>query len=302
MSHLKTRAFYLSGHSYAGAYIPTLTIQIIKGMKKNEFSANFQGILIGNGVMSEKRQHNTLVPIMYYHGLIGSSMWSKLKNACCPATCMTECDFWSHMVIEPSTSNYDSDNSLCGNLTWITTEFDQWGTPNDMYDIYQDCYYSQSARNHRVRGLNLIEKSISFTDGANQNYDSTDAHNGFDCWGSSMARQYLNRPDVQNAIHVNMPNFTWSSCSRFVEDNYNRSVYELDDIFDFILQNSNISILIFAGDVDLVCNFMMQELFVNDVAQKNNLILHGDRTPWMFRGRIAGYQRIFDRIHHLTVK
>lgn len=42
MPGLKTRPFYLSGHSYAGAYIPMLTIQIIKGMQAGQFPANFQ--------------------------------------------------------------------------------------------------------------------------------------------------------------------------------------------------------------------------------------------------------------------
>lgn len=69
------RDFYITGESYCGVYIPTLTQRFIDNMDteaiKNEFPNNLKGIAIGNGMLSARQQHNSIIMFMYYHGLIG---------------------------------------------------------------------------------------------------------------------------------------------------------------------------------------------------------------------------------------
>ncbi|GMT13861.1 hypothetical protein PFISCL1PPCAC_5158, partial [Pristionchus fissidentatus] len=50
-SRYSTRVFYLSGQSYAGAYVPFLARRILNGISSGELSnANFNGFAIGNPV------------------------------------------------------------------------------------------------------------------------------------------------------------------------------------------------------------------------------------------------------------
>ncbi len=69
------RDFYITGESYCGVYIPTLTQRLIDNMDadtiNNEFPNNLKGIAIGNGMLSAQQQHNSVIMYMYYHGLIG---------------------------------------------------------------------------------------------------------------------------------------------------------------------------------------------------------------------------------------
>lgn len=45
----------------------------------------------------------------------------------------------------------------------------------------------------------------------------------------------------------------------------------MDDVFKYILSNSAIRIMIYNGDVDMVCNFLGDEWFIFKVAAANNL-------------------------------
>ncbi|VDK21835.1 unnamed protein product [Anisakis simplex] len=49
-------------------------------------------------------------------------------------------------------------------------------------------------------------------------------------------------------------------------------------------------ILIYNGDVDTVCNFLGDAWHFRDVANITNMS-YNVRTPWMFRGQVAGYQQ-----------
>ena len=62
------RDFYIAGESYAGVYIPTLIERIINGME--EYFINLQGYAIGNGIMSNQLNTNSLMFFLRYHALI----------------------------------------------------------------------------------------------------------------------------------------------------------------------------------------------------------------------------------------
>ena len=47
--------------------------------------------------------------------------------------------------------------------------------------------------------------------------------------------------------------------------------YEMDPYFETIIKNSSARILIYNGDIDTQCDFMMAQKFVAAVAQQNNM-------------------------------
>ena len=58
--------FYITGESYGGIYVPTLS-----GLFVDAKAANFKGMAIGNGISNFDTNDNSLLYFGYYHGLIG---------------------------------------------------------------------------------------------------------------------------------------------------------------------------------------------------------------------------------------
>lgn len=42
-----------------------------------------QGIAVGNGLASYELNDNSLVYFAYYHGLLGTRLWTELQTFCC---------------------------------------------------------------------------------------------------------------------------------------------------------------------------------------------------------------------------
>ncbi|KAJ0014620.1 hypothetical protein Pint_21250 [Pistacia integerrima] len=75
--------FYVAGESYAGIYVPTLSSEIVKGIKAGAKPViNFKGYLIGNGVTDYKFDANALVPFAHGMGLISDGIYEKVTAAC----------------------------------------------------------------------------------------------------------------------------------------------------------------------------------------------------------------------------
>jgi len=77
----------------------------------------------------------------------------------------------------------------------------------------------------------------------------------------------------------------------------------MSDTFAYILKNSQIRILIYNGDVDLVCNFLGDQWFIErQVAPQNKLQVLKQRASWTHRSQIAGFVKHFERLDLVTVK
>jgi len=68
--------------------------------------------------------------------------------------------------------------------------------------------------------------------------------------------------------------------------------------FEYILDKSDLPILIYNGDTDMVCNFLGDEWFVDDL----NRPITKSRAPWYVKGQVAGFVKTFDRITFTTIR
>ncbi|ETN84921.1 serine carboxypeptidase [Necator americanus] len=73
----KKRPFFITGESYGGVYVPTLTSLLIKKIQSTGADSmsyvNLIGVAIGNGEMSAIQQINSAVSLLYFRGEHGKS-------------------------------------------------------------------------------------------------------------------------------------------------------------------------------------------------------------------------------------
>merc|ERR1712166_458632 len=76
----KPNEFFVSGESYAGVYVPTLSRQIFETATSNQI--NMQGFLVGNGCFDEKIQGASDIGYLWGHGLISNELYSEIQLGC----------------------------------------------------------------------------------------------------------------------------------------------------------------------------------------------------------------------------
>jgi cathepsin A (carboxypeptidase C) len=75
----KKNRFYVTGESYAGIYVPTLSVRLLTKSP----DINFKGFAVGNGILDWKMNTNSLILFGYFHGMIGKKLWDPLVRSCC---------------------------------------------------------------------------------------------------------------------------------------------------------------------------------------------------------------------------
>lgn len=67
----QTRPFFVTGESYGGVYVPTLTRLLIQKIQSGDLKANLVGMAVGNGELSEYIQIDSAIVLLYAHGIYG---------------------------------------------------------------------------------------------------------------------------------------------------------------------------------------------------------------------------------------
>uniref|UniRef100_A0A8C4FEQ1 Carboxypeptidase n=1 Tax=Dicentrarchus labrax TaxID=13489 RepID=A0A8C4FEQ1_DICLA len=248
---------FLTGESYGGIYIPTLAERVME-----DASLNLQGVAVGNGMSSYELNDNSLVYFAYYHGLLGSRLWSDLQTFCCSGG---KCNFYD---------NQDQNCSL-GQVQDIV-----YSSGLNMYNLYAPCPGG-------VRGLASLHLSVRLDP---------------PCTNSTPSSLYLNNPYVRAALHISPKALDWVICSAEVNLKYGRLYMDVRKQYLKLLSALKYRVLVYNGDVDMACNFMGDEWFVESLNQQVEV----QRRPWLYDdedGRqVGGFVKEFDNIAFLTVK
>lgn len=283
---------FLTGESYGGIYIPTLAERVME-----DASINLQGVAVGNGMSSYELNDNSLVYFAYYHGLLGSRLWTDLQKFCCSAG---KCNFYNNQ-----------DQNCSESLSEVQTIVYSSGL--NMYNLYAPCPGGVHRRvsverdqlvirdlgnsfiNHQTtlewsqkfRGLALLFRSVRLDP---------------PCTNSTPSSLYLNNPLVRAALHISPKALDWAICSSEVNLNYGRLYLDVRKQYLKLLSALKYRVLVYNGDVDMACNFMGDEWFVESLQQQVEV----QRRPWLYDdvdGRqVGGFVKEFDNIAFLTVK
>ncbi|KAF6087729.1 cathepsin A [Phyllostomus discolor] len=131
----------------------------------------------------------------------------------------------------------------------------------------------------------------------------TSAHMDPPCTNTTAASTYLNNPLVRKALHIPEQLPSWDMCNFLVNLQYRRLYQSMHPQYLKLLAPQKYRILLYNGDVDMACNFMGDEWFVDSLNQKMEV----QRRPWLVDYResgeqIGGFVKEFSNIAFLTIK
>ncbi|XP_018611419.1 lysosomal protective protein isoform X1 [Scleropages formosus] len=284
--------FYITGESYGGIYVPTLAERVME-----DSSINLQGIAVGNGLSSYELNDNSLVYFAYYHGLFGSSLWMDLQSYCCKDV---NCDFYSNKNPNCSKSLGEVQNIL-------------YASGLNIYNLYAPCAGGVKSRvsyneDHLViHDLGNIFTQHPWTAMWNKNFHSIAAlHKSVKldppCTNSTASTKYLNNPYVKSALHISTSAMDWEICSAEVNLNYKRLYMDVKKQYLNLLGALKYRVLVYNGDVDMACNFLGDEWFVESLQQQVQVT----RRTWLYNTgvdqQVGGFVKEFSNLAFLTVK
>lgn len=120
--------FYISGESYAGTYIPTLTVQLLQ----SQSGINLKGLAIGNPCSDEIIDHNAFFSLVSTHDIIDATLAATIE-AECPANFRY---IPSNTCCQFNYSAYPAQSEACvAALNSMYTLF----ANNNLYDLYSEC-------------------------------------------------------------------------------------------------------------------------------------------------------------------
>uniref|UniRef100_A0A914CAT5 Carboxypeptidase n=1 Tax=Acrobeloides nanus TaxID=290746 RepID=A0A914CAT5_9BILA len=259
LPELKSNDFYITGESYAGKYIPILAVLVVND--KTNFPG-FKGIAIGNGILNNRINLNTLPHFLSYHAVMGQDLYDQLAKQCCNDNPYT-CDY----------SQFAGHNGTCGDLyEQIHDQTDEL----DPYNIYAVCYWDGGSNKKTfIRDFLFRRKD---KDGKIRNRKLGASLPP--CAQENNTANYLNRQDVRTALHIPSSVGIWSACRQY------RTLYGDMSTQVKTLVQKGIRVLIYNGDFDTMCNVIMNEKFVKQL----NLTIQGgnvsNRQVWHYNGSI----------------
>lgn len=301
----KDRPLYLTGESYGGVYLPTLAVLVDKDPEMN-----LKGVAVGNGYLDANKLAESLIFFSYYHGLIGHSAWKGLQTHCCdgkpPARGI--CKFTDPRRSEKCTEYIQEAT---------TTILDSGLNPYNLYDrcagVSSNLGEANVGMKQQFIGREHFDKSLimhafNVSKLTYSRFGKTLSTKKFQlirgdppCTDDGITIRYLNRDDVKSALNIPQGLKPFTTCFDEIEYTmiYPASRDGLAPQIRSLLESErNLTLLVYNGDVDMMCNFFGDEWFVDDLKRK----VISDYRPWHVNSQVAGFVKHFDGITYMTVK
>uniref|UniRef100_A0A0N4ZEM9 Carboxypeptidase n=1 Tax=Parastrongyloides trichosuri TaxID=131310 RepID=A0A0N4ZEM9_PARTI len=284
----RNNALFVMAESYGGVYGPTLTAKIVEGM--DDFPVNLKGMAIGNGYMSEKLNIDTSVRFAYGHGIIDEKIWTTLESECCHG-CIESCDL---TAVE----------GHCARIVEDIFQFLWFGGLNP-YDLYRDCDPNPDVNSKKMkaiqRGITFLRSIPSYSRVFKTNLfnkkDKPLMGASVPCLNDTELVTYMNDKKTREALHIPKSVQPWDICSDKITTSYQKQYTDMTPFFNTIIKG-NVRILLYYGDTDMACNFMMGQQFAASLGLKRRL----SKQPWKVDRQIAGFKTIYDGLTFLTIR
>ncbi|KQK17647.1 serine carboxypeptidase-like 34 isoform X1 [Brachypodium distachyon] len=288
----KGHDFYIAGESYAGHYVPNLSEKILEQNKKVHKSRriNFKGFLIGNAAIDEASDDSGMVDYAWDHAVISDELYADLTK---------HCNFSSGQSSDFSSgAENNSSNAACDNAL---NSFYEAFNDVDIYSLYTPvCTTSTNSRT--TRRLRRPSPSTSSTTNKNDvpqlrlrlRYDA------YDPCQDGYTEAYLNRRDVQDALHANVTGsipYGWSACSNDLFQNWQDSpASTLPAIKKAV--GAGLRVWVYSGDTDA----RVPVSSTRRALRKLGLKTVRPWAEWFTSDQVGGYTVAYDGLTLVTVR
>ncbi|KAB2087802.1 hypothetical protein ES319_A04G130300v1 [Gossypium barbadense] len=256
----KSHDFYIAGESYAGHYVPQLAEVIFDNNKHvPEFNyINLKGCMVGNALMDDETDQTGMVDYAWDHAVISDRVYNNIKIKC----------------------NFSRPNPTQDCKKALNAYFDVYYII-DMYNLYiPTCVSNSSISSNRQHPViqGVAPQIFSKFDGWQKRLA------GYDPCAPNYTKVYLNRPDVQKALHANVTNisYPWTQCSEIVPVWWDSPASLLPTLKKLIA--GGIRIWVLSGDTDGRIPVTSTRLTLNKLGLKINK----EWTPWYTHHKQVG--------------
>uniref|UniRef100_A0A5B7BNM3 Carboxypeptidase n=1 Tax=Davidia involucrata TaxID=16924 RepID=A0A5B7BNM3_DAVIN len=270
----KSHDFYIAGESYAGHYVPQLAELIFdsnKNVSKEDY-INFKGFMIGNALLDDETDQKGMMDYAWDHGVISDRVYEDVKSKC------------NFSEKQPS---HDCNVAL-------NKYFDVYKII-DMYSLYSptcvNSNFSSTRHLHVIQGI--APQLFSKIEGWHKR------PTGYDPCASDYTEVYMNRADVQEALHANVTNipYPWTHCS----DNITFWSDSPASILPIIkkLVAGGLRIWVYSGDTDgripvTATRYTLRKLGLNTIEEW---------SPWYTSNQqVGGWTIAYDGLMFVTVR
>ena len=240
------RPLYITSESYGGHYMPTLAAEIVR----QNVLKNFRGFAVGNPLTSMPFRDEGEIATFANHQLISNPTFGAYLSNGCPAQ-------WNDTVPSAACGALmETISNLTAGLDPYALDFPVCGGP------------LASSRGDRRALFRAIKRARASASGRVGSAASSYFPENYTPCDMDWTMAYLNRADVQAAIHVIAADIAplgaaapvkWASCSDAVGAGFSASDVNapMMPVYRYLLDQTmlpKLNILVYSGDDDSVCS------------------------------------------------
>ncbi|KAJ4849421.1 Serine carboxypeptidase-like 34 [Turnera subulata] len=271
----KSHDFYISGESYAGHYVPQLAETIYDSNKKapkNDY-IKLKGFMIGNALLDDETDQKGMIDYAWDHAVISDGLYREIKR---------KCNFSESHLSDECDNAMDKYYSVYRII--------------DMYSLYSPrCVNSNfSSSSRKFPGIQGIAPQLFSKFGGLHRKPAA----GYDPCLSDYTEIYLNRPDVQEALHANVTkmSYPWTHCSDTIQSWNDAPASILPTVRKLVA--AGLRIWVYSGDTDGRIPVTATRYTLN----KLGLNVTQDWSPWYSKDQVAGWTIEYDGLTFVTVR
>ncbi|TQD77944.1 hypothetical protein C1H46_036477 [Malus baccata] len=255
--HYRNRSLYITGESYAGHYVPQLAELMLQFKKEYQF--NLKGIALGNPVLEFATDFNSRAEFFWSHGLISDSTYNMFTSVC----------NYSRYVSEYYRGSL---SPICARvMSQVSRETSKFV---DKYDVTLDVCISSVFSQSKA----LLPQEVADT---------------IDVCVEDEIVNYLNRPDVQKALHARLVGVRqWAVCSTILDYQHLDVEKPTITIIGNLIK-AGIPVLVYSGDQDSVIPLTGSRKLVNGLAEQLRLSTTVPYRVWFGGQQVGGWTQVY---------
>ncbi|KAK9691418.1 hypothetical protein RND81_09G195500 [Saponaria officinalis] len=270
----KSHEFYIAGESYAGHYVPQLAEVIFDSNKKAPKSnyINLKGFMIGNALLDDETDQTGMIDYAWDHAVISDKVFKDVKS---------KCNFKIN----------DESNGCKNALSEYFAVYDLI----DMYSLYTPSCVKNFTTNSR-RQLPAASGTAPHLFSKFEKWHKKPA--GYDPCASYYTEDYLNRPDVQAALHANVTKipYNWTHCSNNITFWGDAPSSILPVIRKLV--NGGLRIWVYSGDTDGRIPVTATRMTLDKLGLKTIQ----SWTPWYSHQQVGGWTIAYEGLKFVTIR